>query len=181
MSKLKTFLIFVSAFAISIILIYLVAKNINDFELVLKKTGIFAPIVAVLIYGILSVTPIPTDPLTLACGALFGPVWGIFISWMGNNFAALIEYVIGRGAGDVTSFESKKNKLPFGLGNLPADSPVFLILGRFVPGFGSKIVSVLAGVYKVSVWRYLWTAAVANIVGSVLYVLGGFGLFTIIK
>ena len=169
-------LLTIIAFAISIAMIVVVGKNEKSLEHIIKSSGLLAPLVTIIVYGILSLTPIPSDPLTLLSGALFGPLLGIFVSWMGNNFAALVEYVAGRGVGAIADFEARKKSLPWGLSKLPVTSPWFLIGGRFVPGFGSKIVSVLAGVYKIGLWKYVWTAAVANIVGSVIYALWGVGL-----
>lgn len=167
------------SFIISFYAIYLVSKNQDALEHLIKSSGLMAPLVTIFLYGVLSLTPIPSDPLTLISGALFGPVLGIFTSWMGNNFAALIEYIVGRGVSAIADFEEKKKKLPWGLDKLPVNSPWFLIGGRFAPGFGSKIVSVMAGVYGVSVFHYIWTAAVANIVGSVVYVFWGVGLINL--
>lgn len=166
---------------LSIYASYIVAKDEEAIKTFLASLGIWAPLVTILIYGILSLTPIPSDPLTLLSGALFGPTQGIFISWMGNNFAALVEYYLGKGVAIISDFEKKKKDLPWGLDKLPANSPWFLIGGRFVPGFGSKIVSVFAGVYNVGVWRYIWTAAASNIVGSALYAWGGAGLVNFFK
>jgi len=161
------------AFVLTFGLIYYAGKNIDDMEKFIASWGYAAPFISVVLYGILSITPIPTDPISVVNGALFGPVVGFLTSWMGNNVAALIEYVLGKGIGSVTHFEDKKKNLPWGLSGAPVNSAWFLIGGRFVPGFGSKIVSILAGVYSVSVWRYIWTAAVANVVGAALYALGG--------
>lgn len=180
-SKNGTLLVTIFTIALSIYASYLVAKDEEAIKSLLFSLGVWAPIATIILYGILSLTPIPSDPLTLLSGALFGPAQGIFISWMGNNFAALVEYYFGKGVAIMSDFEKKKKELPWGLAKLPADSAWFLIGGRFVPGFGSKIVSIFAGVYNVGTWRYVWTAAAANIVGSVLYAMGGAGLVQLFK
>ncbi len=161
---------------LSIFVISLFAKNVVDVEKFILRFGVWGPLISILLYGVLSVTPIPTDPLTILNGALFGPLVGILTSWMGNNFAALIEYYLGKGIGTVTDFEENRSKLPFGLGKYPVDSPLFLICGRFLPGYGAKIVSIVGGVYKVSLWRYIWTASVSNLVGSIMFALGGYSI-----
>lgn len=97
--------------------------------------------------GILSATPIPTDPIVILNGAFFGLWVGILVSWMGNNLASIIEYYIGRGLGEIANFEKIKSKLPLGLSKFPADSVWFLLCGRFIPQFGGKIVSLTGGFY----------------------------------
>jgi uncharacterized membrane protein YdjX (TVP38/TMEM64 family) len=161
------------AMALSILIIVLVIRHIKNTETFLLSLPIPAPIISIILYGILSVTPVPTDSLTLLNGALFGPYWGIIISWMGNNLAAIIEFVVGHSISNITNFEKKKKKMPWGLNKLPVNSAWFLIIGRFVPSYGSKIVSLAAGIYQVPLWRYTWTTAVTNLIGAIMWVYGG--------
>ncbi len=126
-----------------------------------------------LIYVILGVTPIPTEPVGLLFLAWKGPVPAILLATVGNTLAAIVEYYIGGSVGDLTNFEQKKETLPFHLGRLPINSPAFLILGRMLPGFGPKFVSIACGIYKVPMFTYLWTALVAHFVGATILMLGG--------
>lgn len=152
-----------------------VVKHYQIAEIWIRGAGWMGPVVSIALYALLSLTPIPSDPLTLLNGVLFGWTRGFYISWMGNNAAALVEYLVSRNIRDLAHFDQHSKKLPVWLTNWPADSPWFLILGRFVPGFGGKIVSIMAGMYEVPWWKYLWTAAVANMVGALLYLVGGWG------
>ena len=43
-------------------------------------------------------------------------------------------------------FEHRRSSLPFGLGKMPVSSPAFLLIGRSVTGYGSKIAGLLAAV-----------------------------------
>jgi uncharacterized membrane protein YdjX (TVP38/TMEM64 family) len=126
--------------------------------------------------GLLSATPIPTDPIVIINGAIFGPFTGVFVSWMGNNLATLIEYYIGRGLSEVADFEKLKNKMPKFLSRFPADSAWFLFFGRFIPQFGGKIVSLVGGFYRVPLPKYLLTAAASNLLGSSILAIGGYSL-----
>lgn len=168
-------------FGLPIGLILFFGRDFKEIERHIPKTGVAGPLFSILLMGILSATPIPTDPIVILNGAIFGPVVGILVSWMGNNLAAIIEYFIGMGIGQITDFEKQKNKLPFGLGKFPADSVWFLIFARFVPSFGGKIVSITGGVYKVSFVKYVWTAMVSNIFGSIVLALGGYSLLNAFK
>ena len=46
---------------------------------------------------------------------------------------------------------------------------------------GSKVISLMAGMYGVSIKRYIWTSAVVNLTGSALLSYGGHRLFTLLK
>ena len=98
---------------------------------------------------------------------------------LGNLLAALVEYYIGRRIGDVANFERQRQKLPFGLGKSPVKSVVFLIVARFLPGYGAKFISVISGIYKVPLWRYTWTTVISTLIGAAVIAFGGFGLLNL--
>ncbi len=95
--------------------------------------------------------------------------------------AAMVEYYIGLHVGTATDFEKNRQKLPFGLGKFPVESPIFLILGRMLPGAGPKLVSLLAGVYHVPLFKFIWTALIPTAIGAAIFAFGGFGIFKLFK
>lgn len=46
--------------------------------------------------------------------------------------------------------------------------------------YGSKFVSIAAGMYQVPFPTYLWTTLIANLMGAVVTVAGGYGLIKLI-
>lgn len=148
---------------------------------VIYNSGALAPIIALILYPALAPTPITTDPITIVVSIIYGPFIGTIIAIAGNMMSAVVEYRIGIGIGKATNFSKTRDKLPFHLGRLPVNSPGFLIFGRMVPGYGSKIISFLAGTYKVPMRRYLWTTLVTTVAGSILLAYGGFGIFKLVK
>lgn len=162
-------------------LVFWVSRNIHYAEMIIRKAGIAGPMVAIGLYGIFGPTPISTDPLTVVSGAVFGPVLGILVSWLGNNLAAMVEYLFGRRINKMTNFEKMEKKLPFGLAKLPINSPLVLIFGRMIPGYGGKVISIMAGMYEVPLRRYIWTTAITNLLGSVLLSYVGYNLVLLLK
>ena len=171
----------VFSFLLVLLVIYFMAKNVHTTEKIIKRSGVAAPVVAITLYGLFSLTPVTTDPLTVVSGILFGPLLGMFVSWLGNNLASMIEYFVGRHLSKVANFEKTKEKLPFGLGKLPVSSPYFLTLGRFIPGYGGKVVSLMGGMYNVPLKTYVWTTFLTKLLGSVLISYGGYNLIHFIK
>jgi len=161
--------------------IYVLSKHTHSIETLLFEAGPWAPFVAILLYPLLAPTPITTDPITIIVGVIYGPLLGVLIAWIGNTLSALVEYYLGIKIEKSTNFKEYKGKLPFGLGKLPVNSVGFLIFGRMIPGYGSKIISLLAGIYRVPIKRYLWATAITNFLGSILLSYGGFGLIKVIK
>jgi uncharacterized membrane protein YdjX (TVP38/TMEM64 family) len=129
-----------------------------------------------LLYGLLGLTPFPSDPLTLAIFAWQGPVPALCLGTLGNTLSALVEFFIGGTVRDLTAFEQRRAKLPLHLDRLPVGSPLFLFLGRMVPGVGAKFVGVAGGLYKVPLFTYVWTAVAANFIGALGVVLGALGV-----
>jgi uncharacterized membrane protein YdjX (TVP38/TMEM64 family) len=166
---------------ILIVVVYALSRHTHLIQSILYKSGPWAPLVAVLLYPLLAPTPITTDPVTVIVGVVYGPLVGVSIAWVGNTLAALVEYYIGTKIQKITNFEKTKEKLPFGLGKMPVNSAAFLVFGRMIPGYGGKVISILAGMYKVPLKRYLWTTAATNLLGSLLLSYGGFGVVRLIK
>jgi len=162
-------------------LVFAAAKYFRNFEGIILKAGIAGPFVAILLFGILAATPITTDPLTAITGIIFGPILGILVSWTGNNLAAMVEYFLGTHLGRVTNFKKFKKRLPFGLGRFPVDSPSFLLFSRLIPGYGGKVVSIMAGMYHVPMKTYIWVTVLTNFLGSLLLSFGGYHLIKILK
>jgi uncharacterized membrane protein YdjX (TVP38/TMEM64 family) len=140
------------------------------------QSGWVGLLVSVLIYAILGASPIPSEPLTVLLSTVYGPFTATLVSGTGNVLAALIEYFIGMRISGASGFDERRAKLPFGLGKLPVDSPMFLIAARMLPGYGPKFVSLMGGIYRVPFYRYLWTAALPTFAGSAIFAYGGFGL-----
>ena len=153
-----------------------VTTDLNKIKAFIEQAGAWGVVISILLYAVLGVTLIPSEPLTLFIGALFGPLLATLIAGVGNTLAAFVEYYLGTHIGSATNFIDKKNKLPFGLGKLKIESPLFLVGARMIPGYGAKIVSMLAGIYRVPLLRYLWTTAIPIFLGSAIFAFGGFGI-----
>jgi uncharacterized membrane protein YdjX (TVP38/TMEM64 family) len=176
----KTWILILISFGLAILIVVYVAQHEQEVATFIQNLGLAGPLAVVGLYVTLGASPIPSDPLTLINGAVFGPVVGGLLAWLGTTLAALVEYYLGTKIGDATDFEEKRDDLPLGLGRMPVDSVWFLLGGRMLTGMGSKAVSLLSGIYGVSLWRYLWTTALTMLWGAMVYALGGFGLLKLL-
>lgn len=145
----------------------------RDATTFIESFGLAGPLICVAIFSILSVTPVPTDPLAVVVVTLFHPLLAIVILWAGNTSAALLEYRFGKTIRHITAYEEKKDALPWGLARMPIGSVWVLTFGRMIPGYGSKVISILAGVHGVNRWRFFWTTALLNLGGALMYTVGG--------
>jgi uncharacterized membrane protein YdjX (TVP38/TMEM64 family) len=161
--------------------VFLILRDMTAVQKFITENGALGIVAAVIVYGILGATLVPSEPLTILIGAVFNPLVATIAASLGNILAALVEYYLGQKLSNAASFADKREKLPFGLGKLPVTSPLFLIFGRMVPGYGPKLVSVLGGMYHVPLARYLWTTAIPTVVGAAIFAYGGFGILHLFK
>lgn len=170
----------VSIIIFSVLIMVLAAvvftTDMNNIKAFIGRAGAWGVLISILIYALLGLTLIPSEPLTLFIGALFGPWLAMLIAGTGNTLSAFVEYYLGTHIGTATNFVEQKKKLPFGLGKLKVESPMFLIGARMIPGYGPKVVSMMAGIYHVPVLRYLWTTAIPIFTGAALFAFGGRGI-----
>jgi uncharacterized membrane protein YdjX (TVP38/TMEM64 family) len=180
-SRYRTIRSLVFTLLIAAAAVFFISKDMEAIQKYITEHEAFGLIIAIAVYGILGASLVPSEPLTVLIGALFGPVIATLIATFGNMLAALVEYYIGKRVRSATDFEKNRQRLPFGLSKFPVESPIFLILGRMVPGAGPKLVSFLAGVYHVPLFLYLWTTAIPTAIGAAIFAFGGSGIFQFFK
>jgi uncharacterized membrane protein YdjX (TVP38/TMEM64 family) len=139
-----------------------------------------AALISVAIYFLLGFTFIPASPLTLFLAVFMGPWETVLVATIGNTLAALLEYQIGRTAGDIFDFETQKQKLPLGLGDLPITSPYLLMAGRLLP-LGKRGFSIVCGAYQVPYGKYLWTTGLMYVITAALIAFPGAGLLRLFQ
>ncbi len=149
------------------------SRELATIKTFIVDSGPYGIIISILVFGLLGATPIPAEPFTILLSTIFGPFWSMIATAVGTLLSALVEYYISARIGHVANFETWKEKLPFGLGKAPVDSPAFLIGARVVPGYGSKFVSLVSGFYKVPIVRYTWTTFIATMLGAAITAYGG--------
>lgn len=156
-----------------IILMIFVKSNYETIKVFISDHALPGIIVSFIVYAAFGVLFIPTEPFTLFLGALMNPLYVVFVSAMGNTLSCIIEYYIGKGVHEISDFENKKASLPFHLGKLPVESLCFQVLGRLIPGFGPKIVSIMSGIYHVSFSCFLLISVITNVIGGFILAYGG--------
>lgn len=170
----------ISLFAIAFIL-YLTFKETDKITNLILSVGLLAPFFTIIVLTVLGPTPIATDPIVMLMGITYGPFWGAVIGTIGNTLAMLVEYYFGYKLAEIFDYEKGKEKLPKFIQKFPIDSWVFLIFGRMIPGYGSKVISLIAGAEKINLKTYLWTSVVSGIFGAIVLSYGGVEILKYLK
>jgi uncharacterized membrane protein YdjX (TVP38/TMEM64 family) len=144
-----------------------------------ESYGAAAPLATAPIHVVLSITPFPSDVVSIANGALYGFTSGAILSWLAWWVAAVAEFGLGRRARKDFDLESQLDRMPTWLKRFPVDHPVFLIGGRQVPYLGGHLTSFVPGAAGVRFSRYVWCSAVAVLPGAIVMAGIGAGLMKI--
>jgi uncharacterized membrane protein YdjX (TVP38/TMEM64 family) len=167
--------------AVAGVLIFAAYRDMKNIEAFIQKSGWVGMLAGIGIYGLLGASPIPSEPLTIFLSSVIGPFQATIITGLGNLLAATVEYMIGMHVGNAASFDQRKEKLPLGLGKVPVNSLPFLLLARIIPGYGAKFVSLICGIYRVPLLRYVWTTGITTLIGAAMFAYGGFGILQLGK
>lgn len=165
----KTIVIIILVVLILVFLRFFDMKYIENFILEKPQLSI---VISFIIYFLMSFTFIPSSPLTIFMSILSGPLLSIIIAVVASTLSALVQYYVGTTLESVRDFDKIREKMPAFLQNLPINSPLFLLVGRVIPG-GMRGLSVICGFHHVQFSTYLWTTTVMYLLNSIIIVFGG--------
>jgi uncharacterized membrane protein YdjX (TVP38/TMEM64 family) len=134
---------------------------LGGLEEVARRYGLIAALLLVPLQTLISLSfsPIPSDVVVFATSLVYGFWLGTLFGWIGWMAGALIQYAVVRRIARDIDVEALRRRLPAWLRRVPADHPLFLICGRWLP-LGPHVVNTTAGVVGVPLLRFLWCAAV---------------------
>ena len=105
-----------------------------------------------------SLVPFPAELVTFANGMLFGPVWGVAITWTGAMLGASLAFALARWFGrpfvDALMSERHRDAIDRwakrqGIG--------VLLMSRLMPLISFNVINYAAGLAPISWWTFLWT------------------------
>jgi uncharacterized membrane protein YdjX (TVP38/TMEM64 family) len=143
----------------------------------IRRLGIWAPIAIIgLMTAAIVATPIPSGPIAMVAGAVFGPVLGTIYVVAGAEAGAIIAFLIARCLGyETIRHWSKAGPLLDSLRKSRSQTWLMTIVfaSRLVPFISFDAVSYAAGLTPLAFWRF----AVATLLGviPISFVLAYFG------
>ena len=131
-----------------------------------ERGGVGAAVALIFIHAAVAVSPAPGEAVALANSTIYGFGWGVLMNWAGWMIAAIVEFALLRPALRPLALEQSR-WMPRWMRRLPADHPLFLIAGRWIP-FGGHVVNAAAAA-RATFRRHLWCAAVSIVPVAVLF------------
>jgi len=105
-----------------------------------------------------SFVPIPAEVIAVANGMMFGPYWGIVVTWSGAMLGAISAFAAARWLGRpvVCRFLAESRRVSI---ERWTTRPGSLLLLRLVPVVSFNLVNFGAGLAGARWWDFLWTTA----------------------
>lgn len=140
----------------------------------LMSLGVFAPLVYIIIYIIRPLIFFPTSVLTPLSAVVFGPLLGWIYTFVGENIAASVAFLVARYfGGDVLSRFKKVTLIDEELHEHGLRTVIFL---RLVPLFPFDVVNFGLGLTPLSFRNYVLGTAIGVIPGLTVYIFLGSSL-----
>src|SRR3990172_1209001 len=89
-------LLLVLAAGVMVAFLYRDRLNLEALDAAIKEAGLLGPLMFMSVYALATVLFLPGSVLTLAGGALFGPVAGTFYNLTGATIGATLAFLIAR-------------------------------------------------------------------------------------
>jgi uncharacterized membrane protein YdjX (TVP38/TMEM64 family) len=121
-----------------------------------------------------SFLPFPAEFLALANGMLYGPVWGIVITWTGAMLGAFAAFGLARWLGRPFVAQMVARRDWRALDDWAAHQGGGMVLiARFIPVIAFNLVNYAAGLTRISWWTFTWSTGIGILPMTALMVIMG--------
>jgi uncharacterized membrane protein YdjX (TVP38/TMEM64 family) len=127
-----------------------------------------------------SFVPFPAEFLALANGMLYGPVWGIAITWTGAMLGAFAAFGLARWLGRPFVARMVARRHWQVLDDWAARQGAGMVLiARFIPVIAFNLINYAAGLTRMSWWTFAWTTGIGILPVTALMVIMGDNIDTL--
>ncbi len=140
----------------------------------INEAGVLAPMVFILIYALATVLFFPGSVITLAGGALFGPVLGAFLNLTGATLGAALAFLISRYLASDWIAEKAGGKVKQLINGVEGEGWRFVAFVRLVPLFPFNLLNYALGLTKIRFMHYLLATYVFMLPGAIAYTYLGY-------
>jgi uncharacterized membrane protein YdjX (TVP38/TMEM64 family)/Fe-S oxidoreductase len=140
----------------------------------IDSNRVFAPLLYIIIYSIVPSLFIPSLPMTIGAGFLWGPFWGVVFAIVGATIGASASFFIAR----YVIGDSIRHRFSYALwqrlqDNVNKHGWKAVAFARIVPVFPFPVLNYLFGVTPISFKHYLWSTFIFMLPACIAYVAFG--------
>jgi uncharacterized membrane protein YdjX (TVP38/TMEM64 family) len=140
----------------------------------LPRFGALAPIFFVLFYAVATVLFVPGSIITVAGGALFGPLWGTVWNLTGATLGASLAFVTARYVASDWVSRRTGERLARLMRGVEAEGWRFVAFVRLVPLFPFNLVNYAFGLTRIRLGEYVLTSFICMAPGALAYTYLGY-------
>jgi uncharacterized membrane protein YdjX (TVP38/TMEM64 family) len=177
--KSKTTILAIALFCViaTIAGIYLLGGiNQQQLQIWLQKMGIWAPIIYILIYSIATICILPSTPLNLSGGAIFGSVWGTVWTSIAAILAAVLSFGFSRTIGRNLVEQRLAGKWQSIDREMQQGGFFYMFAIRLLPLIPYGMVNFAAGLTSIKFRDYFFGTLLGTVPGILPFVMMGAGL-----
>lgn len=165
-----------TALAAAIVLAYQYRDllNVAALEDWVKKAGPLGPVLYMAVYAVATVLFLPGSVLTLAGGALFGPVWGTLYSLTGATLGATVAFVIARYLASDWVHRKAGGWTKQLIEGVEQEGWRFIAFVRLVPLFPFNLLNYALGITRIGLVAYVVGSYVFMFPGALAYTYLGY-------
>ncbi len=128
----------------------------DQIRLFVESFGAFGPVIIILLMTIaILVSPLPSAPIAIAAGAVYGHFWGGLYVLLGSLAGAIGAFLIARYLGFQYIQKIAKGHLPEKFFTSQNALTGIVLLSRLMPFLSFDIISYAAGLTPLLLWRFL--------------------------
>ena len=170
--RLPLFLLLLSGIALATL--YREQLDVASIEQALHQLGALAPVIFVLLYALATIVFFPGSVLTLAGGALFGPIWGTVYNLSGATLGALLSFLIARYLAADWVEQKTRGKFSTLKQGVEAEGWRFVAFVRLVPLFPFNLLNYALGLTRIPLLHYTLASALFMLPGAMAYTYLGY-------
>lgn len=129
--------------------------NIDALIAKMRSLGSYGPLIVIALMTIaIVINPLPSAPIALAAGAVYGHIWGTLYIITGAELGAIIAFMITRLTGYHLIQKFTKEKWSLGWIGSQNSLTAMVFLSRLLPFLSFDLISYGAGLTNIAFWRF---------------------------
>jgi uncharacterized membrane protein YdjX (TVP38/TMEM64 family)/rhodanese-related sulfurtransferase/sulfur relay (sulfurtransferase) complex TusBCD TusD component (DsrE family) len=160
--------------AIGMAVYYRSALSTQALESWVQQFGAAGPLVFMAVYAIGTVLFLPGSVLTLAGGALFGPVWGTFYNLTGATLGATLAFLIARYLASDWVAHKASGWMKQLMDGVEKEGWHFVAFVRLMPLFPFNLLNYALGITRIPLLHYVVASYLFMLPGALAYTYLGY-------
>ena len=173
-SFLRLFLLSILIAGISFAVINRDLLDVNSIQNWVQQSGSLAPVVFLLGYVLATLFFLPGSLITLAGGALFGPVWGVLYNLTGATIGAILSFLLARYVASDWVILKSGSRLKQLINGVEKEGWRFVAFTRLVPIFPFNLLNYALGLTKIKLLDYSLATCICMLPGAIAYTYLGY-------